>query len=450
MPRCNYENGSDEDFFKRLAKVAQENNQQLPTIAEVLDTIKLTLNQYAGELLSDTQGVRIERLVAQIFCPPEEISSGDSPSLLSQLLVPECYESFAESGEMYEGTFERKPRLWEILACVAYASINREKYLSGAPSRLYIDEITPELVPAPPSPPPLPKPEKPIVLASYPPAADDFGYIILPNTLDHLRPTDVEGGGRIDLNFFLYEQTPEKFLGFSQVPPGTHHIKVDWLGHYNTWCYLQPRQVLVLELKSARRISTVLRFFEASPETTAHYQHLATTGALVQALLAYSKYPVYEEPWYKSQYPWSLITQHIKPPQITPTLHLASLETAVDNLNLQQSHGGDLMAFLAEFELAFANGWITYQDPHRDRWNQLLQVLCNSGIEGITYLGDRLPEVIDIVMVQLLNTSSKYLLSHNEIFEACERLSVELINSAIPIAAEKGQELAACVKNKKE
>jgi hypothetical protein len=34
--------------------------------------------------------------------------------------------------------------------------------------------------------------------------------------------------------------------------------------------------------------------------------------------------------------------------------------------------------------------------------------------------------------------------------EACERLSVELINSAIPIAAEKGQELAACVKNQKE
>lgn len=448
MPKCNYENGADEHFFQRLAKVAQENNQPLPTIAEVLDSIKLTLNQHASELLSDMQGVHIQRLVAQLYDYPEEIRSSNSPNQLSQLLVPECYESFAESGEMYEGTFERKPRLWEILACVAFVSVNKENYLSDAPAELLFKEITPDLVPAPP-PPPLP--EKPIVLASYPPNPEDLGYIILLNLFDYLRPPDLERGIDLDFDPFFYDETSEKFLGFCLVPPGTHTVNVSFLDRSNTtWCYLQPRQVLVLELKSAKRTYTKLRFFEANPETTAHYQNLATTGALELALLPYVKYKIEEKPWYRSQYPWSLITQHIRPPQIPPTVQIEQLGTAVDNLKLQQSHGGDLMTFLAEFEFTFISGYLTFEYSHMYRWNQLLQVLCYSGEEGIAYLGERLPEVIDIVMVQLQKTLNNYIHSHSEVFDACEYLIDDLVKSAIPIAVEKGQELAACIESKKE
>jgi hypothetical protein len=445
---CEFD-GSDENFFKKLAKVAQEHNQPLPTIVEVLDAIKLTLNQYAGELLSDMQGVRIERLVAQLYRYPEAISSSDSPSQLSQLLVPECYESFANTNERCELDYERKLRLREILACVAYVSILREEYLSDAPARLNIDEITPDLVPAPPAPP---KEEKPIVLASYPPDPDDLGYIILPNIFDYLIPSRIEDGIGFDLSRFFYDQAQQKFMGFCQVPPGTHYVAMDWLkDESNIWCYLQPRQILVLELKSAKRTYTELRFFEASPETTAHYQHLATTGALTQALLPYvQNIGRGETPWYRSKYPWSLITQHIHPPQIPPTVQVEQLNVAMDNLKLQESHGTDLMAFLAELEFAFASGYVSYQDSHLDRWNQLLRVLCYSGIEGIAYLGEQLPQVIDIVMVQLQGTLSEYLLSHNEIFDACEGFSSDLIDSGIPIAQEKGQELAACIQDLKD
>ncbi len=478
MSYFNHEVYADERFFRRLAKVAREHNQPLPTLSEVLDTIKLTLNQYAEELLSDLQGVRVEKLVAQLYEYPEPISSSDSPSQLSQLLVPECCQSFAERSESYELDHNRKLMLTEILTCVAYVSISREEYLSDAPAKLYIDEIIPDLVPAPP---PAPKPEKPIILASYPPTPDDLGYIILLNLFDYLRPSDIEKGILLNLNPFHYDETPEKFLGFCQVPPGTHSVEVRLLDEYHTtWCYLQPRQVLVLELKSAKRSYRELRFFEANLETTAHYQNLATTGALSQAVLPYIQDLTGEEPWYRSKYRWSLITQHIRPPQFPPTLQIEQLGTTGDNweflefddeddvdfgsdderikpeasvelmLKLPESHGGDLMAFLAEFEFAFASGKTTFEDLHTDRWNQLLQVLCYSGQEGIAYLGERLPEVIDIVMVQIQRVLISYLHSHREIFDACQYLSDDLVKSAIPIAVEKGQELADCVEDKKQ
>jgi hypothetical protein len=440
----------DEGFFEDLAKIAQENYARKPTIAEVLDAIKLTLNQHAGEVLSDMQGVCIEKLTAQLFDDPEMIISSDNPSQLSQLLVTQCYESFIKLSEDFEGArVGRKPRLREILACVAYVSILRQKYLSDAPTELHIREIIPDLVPAPPAPP---QEEKRIVLASYPPSPDDLGYIILPNLFDYLKAPDIEQGITLDLNRLFFDEAQQKFMGFYQVPPGTHYIAIDLLeDEYNTWCYLQPRQILVLELKSAKRTYTELRFFEASPETTAHYQHLATTGALTEALLPYVQdLGRGEKPWYRSKYRWSLITQHIHPPQFPPTVQVEQLNAAIDSLKLQESHGTDLMAFLAELEFAFASGYVTYQDSHLDRWNQLLRVLCYSGIEGIAYLGEQLPQVIDIVMVQLQRTLSDYLLSHNEIFDACERFSSDLIDSGIPLAQEKGQELAACIQDQKD
>jgi hypothetical protein len=220
---------------------------------------------------------------------------------------------------------------------------------------------------------------------------------------------------------------------------------------YTRHCYLQPREILVLEFKSAKRTYTELGLFEANSETTAHYQHLAATGALEQALLPYTKKLARgEQPWFRSEYPWSLITQHIRPPQFPPSVHLESLKTGIDNLTLQQSHGGDLISFLAEFEFAFASGYFTSKNTYTDRWNQLLQVLCRSSFEGIAYLGEQLPQIVDIIMVQLQMILRKYLSSHDEVFEACKRFSSELINSEIPIAVEKGQELAACVEDKKE
>lgn len=449
----------DEGFYEDLARITRENRHSLPNLTEILDAVELTINQYKEELLYDLQGIQIEKLTAKVVVDPDsrdtiEITTSENPNRLSRILVPHCFESFIRISEDFETRrIERKPTLREMLACVAYSAINQERYVADAPNKLYIRNIEPEVIPAPPPPP---KVQKPIVLASYPPAPEELGYLIFPNLADYLTPETLEEALTLDSRPYTTSDAREPFLGFSQAPPGLHHLTVEPRNELidrdpiSPWFYLQPSQVLVLELKSLRYTYRKLRWFEASPETTAYYQNLADTGALESALVTYFKSPTHEKPWYKSQYPWSLITQHIRPPHFLPNIQIEQLGKEVEGLKIQDSHQGDLMAFLAEFEFAFASYYASYEDLHLERWNQLLQVLCLSGLAGIASLGEQLPTVVDILMVQLNRLSDYNLVARLNIFETTQHWSQKLTKSGLSIAVEKGQELAASIENRKE
>ncbi|HBE21432.1 MAG TPA: hypothetical protein DEG17_01545 [Cyanobacteria bacterium UBA11149] len=112
-----------------LVERTKVENIPKPTLQELLVTLKLVINQNAEELLLEGGILQIKKIVAYLE-DKQYVVSEELNSSLIQTLAPIIYENFVECQNIYQETFERKPKLSEFLWAVVFELSNPEEYLS--------------------------------------------------------------------------------------------------------------------------------------------------------------------------------------------------------------------------------------------------------------------------------------------------------------------------------
>lgn len=250
---------------------------------------------------------------------------------------------------------------------------------------------------------------------------------------------------RIDTEIYEIEGG---FRGFKNVIPGLHYVgvQVDKI-YQGFWSYLQPNEVLV------KVFNSTLQQFESEPETTDHYQKLALAGAMDQMLIPYN---------HDSWEIWEKLTNHIDPRVFSPILYEEksnyaavniSSEKPSDLLLKQQSrfeqalfntHGGNIEAFLSEFQFAFARWYTNIEDVEAlNRWRYLLQAIYNAGESGIAKAPELFSSLIDTLLAQFDCLPEDMFTPNSFVTSQASYLAEDMIDSDIEGIVEKGRDFQA-------
>ncbi|NEO82987.1 MAG: AAR2 pre-mRNA splicing protein [Spirulina sp. SIO3F2] len=220
------------------------------------------------------------------------------------------------------------------------------------------------------------------------------------------------------------------FRGFDCVPAGPHYVGVvDQGQQYGFWCYLDILDVVVKVFDSTRKV-----FVDDQPESTERYASLAMSGAMGNAL---------RSPHPQAFETWSKLTNHISEDDFPPTLYPAPGQTANRFVQaFSEVHGGDVDAFLAEFQFAFAS-WYTNpanSEPLK-RWAHLLQSVYNAGERNMASNPELFAPLVDTMLTQFTLIRDEEFSPQSAIGFGVNYLTEDLIDTEIPSLVEKGKAL---------
>lgn len=262
---------------------------------------------------------------------------------------------------------------------------------------------------------------------------------------------------RLDLNIYFLK---EGFLGFQLVPLGLHLVSVGPAGIAGRfWGYMEPNRVIVRAFDSHQG-----GLEPVPPETKARYQQLALSGEIAEFLEPYDHR---FNQWTR----WQKMTNYIDRRHFPPILHEEDVAwkdwmqqhhtySFVDAL--EGTHSGNQLALLEEFQFAFAS-WKTFRENPIGirRWCHLLQAIYKASDSDVAKTPDLFCRLVDILLVQfscLLDEEFQPdavfyggYLSEDKVdpVSGAANLIQVMSNSGIEYVAEKGQELAAYINQRK-
>ncbi|WP_041233033.1 hypothetical protein [Cylindrospermum stagnale] len=194
------------------------------------------------------------------------------------------------------------------------------------------------------------------------------------------------------------------------VPLGKHYISVETeYIHAGFWCDVEENSPVVKVLNEING-----RFEDDTPESTAHFQRLALSNAMAQAL---KPYPF--ETWET----WEKLVNHINAQQSLPVLHSEEINQLGENNQsevnrelaighnfspfeeiLDKTHGGNISAFLAEFQFAFIC-WIVAAEGEEnteaaDRYRYMIETIYNVTQDKIKLVPQFFMQFIDTLVSQ--------------------------------------------------
>jgi len=262
---------------------------------------------------------------------------------------------------------------------------------------------------------------------------------------------------KVKLDLFTYP-LDEDFKGFREVPPGAHYLSVKTeTGYASFWCYLKPQQTIVKFFDSYTQ-----EFQDYDLEDAAYYQELASWGAMDEELRVYKT---------KGSITWLLLTNDIKsshfpvtlhpvpplPPQDTRSTESAQAGTQSQNKSefekvLFDTHGGDEVAFLTEFQFAFASWFFSELDNEDiaalNRWGYLVEAVCNAGISNLAKAPTTIATLVGNLRTQLDSVDDSLLNSEEPIVSLIGDLAAELVNCDIESFVKEGQQLKSFLKQR--
>ena len=133
-------------MFKTIVRNYEELGKEKPTLSEMLSALLIALRTEPEKILEVAEAISIRRLVATINPGGTEITSQLDGKAVDEMLVKRLRGELELVTTSYLETLERKPKLSELLACLAFIlGSNPEKYLSGIQGGS-VQEIVAELV----------------------------------------------------------------------------------------------------------------------------------------------------------------------------------------------------------------------------------------------------------------------------------------------------------------
>jgi hypothetical protein len=242
----------------------------------------------------------------------------------------------------------------------------------------------------------------------------------------------------VNIDLFAYP-IEGGFRGFQIVPIGKHYISVETEDiHAGVWCDVEEKTPVVKVLNEIEG-----RFEDDTPESAAHFQRLALSGAMAHALIPY---PL--EAWET----WEKLVNHINAQESFPVLYRNEInqlgesqptEQNTDGENsqnlsafeeiLDQLHKGDISAFLAEFQFAFIS-WIVAAEGEEnteaaDRYRYLLETIYNVSPDKIKLVPQFFIQFIDTFVSQLDTFPDDIFTDDNLVTQDVECLIGNLLNS---------------------
>jgi hypothetical protein len=240
------------------------------------------------------------------------------------------------------------------------------------------------------------------------------------------------------------------FRGFRGVPSGAHYVSVKIEEkHKGFWCYLEPNQALVKAFNTSSQ-----QFEDDEPNTTEHYQQLALSGAMDQALITYDE---------DAREIWQELTKYITCNDFPPTLHQEEIIQPPTNLSPEElsqwmlkhhksrfeqalfdTHQGNINAFLGEFQFTFARWYIDSEDTTAfNRWSHLLEALYNAGERGIRKATALFTQLIDILILQFDCLPGEVLNPDSVVISGAEYLAEDMLDSDVEEVVKQGEEFNA-------
>lgn len=125
-----------------IANTYKETRGQRPTLEELIDGLAITLKMNYDNFCGDAMGASVQRIVVRLEEHPDLVSEGVG-SDTDNLLVVRLSNAFTNIVEIYENTWERKPRLIELLKNIEFV-LSPENHLSNGEG-LKIEEISAQL-----------------------------------------------------------------------------------------------------------------------------------------------------------------------------------------------------------------------------------------------------------------------------------------------------------------
>ena len=121
------------DTFKEIISHDEQQGKQKPTLVELLNAIVAALRRKPEAILAEGSNLSLQSVTAELEGQPDQVSSSDGPPP-DDFLVRALFNAFEEIAVEYEDTeLERKPRVSELLATIAFILRRRtQDYLSSA------------------------------------------------------------------------------------------------------------------------------------------------------------------------------------------------------------------------------------------------------------------------------------------------------------------------------
>lgn len=246
------------------------------------------------------------------------------------------------------------------------------------------------------------------------------------------------------------------FRGFQSIPSGIHYVSILVDGiHDGFWITLSPDTIVVKVFDLLQR-----KFVDDTSDSTAYYQELAASGAMIDVL-----HPYPQADWFD----WWELTQHINansdevpqlhqevipqpPNQLSPSdladwmqhHHKSRFELA-----LLETHQGSPSAFLAEFQFAFVRWLVTseYGSEQEDleafnRWRHLLASTYHAGDRAISEHPQLFCQFVDALLAQVAYLPDWLLTPDSFVIKNAHDLAEDLIDTKFAELAEQGQALS--------
>lgn len=230
------------------------------------------------------------------------------------------------------------------------------------------------------------------------------------------------------------------FRGFRTVPVGLHYVSVKSGEHHTGfWCWMRPKQAIVKIFDYEKG------FLDADPGSATHYTNLALSGAMDHALIQYP---------HEKFGPWYGLIHHIDPTEFPPRIHSedAGEGSRLDKV-LQNTHQGDYVLLLAEFQFAFAR-WLvsldtaTTDDAAHERWRHLLLAAYNAGEDRIRESGALFPDLVDALLQQFPLLPDEWFEPATFLTAQAGYLSEDMIDTEVDEIAAKGRAFADYLKTR--
>ncbi len=240
------------------------------------------------------------------------------------------------------------------------------------------------------------------------------------------------------------------FRGFALVPPGAHYVSIKDEGKMvaGTWVFAPPGDAVVRVYDP-----TLHQLLPDTPENDLNYRDLALGGAMNKALI-----PVMlRDEEFATR--WGSIVSHIKAEAFPPALHdespinpppgaegpalegffISTFKSRIEQAFLG-THGGNVPAFLAEFEFAFASSLV---GPDNEvawaRWRHLLQAIYNAGDRFMTAHPELFIPLVDVIIAQLQYLPEDAFSPESAVSHGAHYLAEDLVDTGIAALVEKGR-----------
>ncbi|MDX2098372.1 MAG: hypothetical protein SFW36_11400 [Leptolyngbyaceae cyanobacterium bins.59] len=255
----------------------------------------------------------------------------------------------------------------------------------------------------------------------------------------------------VQIDLWRYE-VQGGFRGFQSVPSGIHYVEIQ-AGELqaNFWVAVSGNEVVIRMFDYQQQ-----QFINDTPESEAHYQELALSGAMGKALIAYPN-----AEWLA----WWQLTRHIPIAPELPQLHHESpmqppLDLSPADLGdwMQQkylsrfeqalltTHQGNTAAFLAEFQFAFVR-WLVSTEGVEDqeafrRWQHLLLASYGAGETTIAHYPELFCDLVDTLLAQSNYLPDVLLTPDSFVCSTASHLAEDMIDTDIEALVAQGKRLA--------